>query len=133
MAPSLSARVIEGGKTPESSALVRMFCDPVWGHVGGVEDLFLLIRPDSETVPCYENSTCGVVEVMLLSGRCCSQVFDLDEDTLEDVLRETADLLGLDEDQVLGSATLMHGTSVIADLQNDLEAGKLHELTLVMS
>ena len=100
-----------------------------WG--GSV--LFLLVRPDSETVPCYEKSACGVVEVMLLSGRCFSQIVDLDYLTLEDVLCQFADLLGLDEDQVRGSATLMHGTSVIADLQNDLEAGKLHELTLVMS
>ena len=69
----------------------------------------------------------------LLSGRCCSQIFDLDWYTLEDVLRELADLLGLDKGQVLGGATLMHGTSVITDLQKDLEEGKLHELTLVMS
>ena len=101
------------------------------GGGGGV--LFLLIRPDSETVPRYEKSACGVVEVMLLSGRCCSQIVDLDYLTLEGVLCQFADLLGLDEDQVLGSATLMHGTSVITDLEEDLEAGKLHELTLVMS
>ena len=69
----------------------------------------------------------------LLSGKCCSQIFDLDDDTLEVALCVFADLLGLDEDQVLGSATLMHGTSVITDLQEDLEEGKLHELTLLMS
>ena len=69
----------------------------------------------------------------MLSGKCRSQIFDLDEDTLEEVLRECADLLGLDEDQVLKDATLLHGTSVITDLEEDLEAGKLHELTLVMS
>ena len=69
----------------------------------------------------------------LLSGRCCSQIFSLCADTLEDVLCQFADLLGLDEDQVLGSGTLMHGTSVITDLKKDLERGKLHELTLVMS
>ena len=76
---------------------------------------------------------CRVVEVMLLSGRCCSQVFDLDGEALEDVLVECAGLLDLDEDQVLGSASLMHGTSVITDLKEDLEAGKMYELTLVMS
>ena len=66
---------------------------------------------------------------MLLSGRCCSQIFDLDDETLEDVLRQCAGLLSLDEDQVLGSASLMHGISVITDLQEDLEAGKTYELT----
>ena len=69
----------------------------------------------------------------LLSGKCCSQIFDLDDDTLGDVLRESADLLGLDRAQVLGNATLVHGTSVITNLKEDLEAGKLHEVTLVMS
>ena len=71
--------------------------------------------------------------MMLLSGRCCSQIFDLDGETLKDVLRQCADLLSLDEEQVLGSASLMHGTSVITDLEEDLEAGKMYELTLVMS
>ena len=70
---------------------------------------------------------------MLLSGRCSSQIFALDFHTLEDVLAQFADSLGLDGDQVLESGTLMHGTSVITDLEEDLEAGKLHELTLVMS
>ena len=69
----------------------------------------------------------------LLSGKCCSQIFDLIGDTLDDVLRESADLLGLDKDQVLETATLLHGTSLITDLEEDLEEGKLHELTLVMS
>ena len=69
---------------------------------------------------------------MLLSGRCCSQIFNLDEDTLEDVLSQSVDLLNLDEDQVLGSASLRKGTSMITDLE-DLEAGKMYELTLVMS
>ena len=39
---------------------------------------------------------------MLLSGRCCSQIFNIYHTTLEDVLRECADLLDLDEDQVPG-------------------------------
>ena len=59
---------------------------------------------------------------MLLSGRCCSQIFALKHDTVEDVLHECAHLLGLDEAEVLGSATLMHGTSVVTDLEDDLEA-----------
>ena len=76
---------------------------------------------------------CRVAQVMLLSGSCCSQIFDLDGETLKDVLRQCADLLSLDEEQVLGSASLMHGTSVITDLEEDLEACKMYELTLVMS
>ena len=71
--------------------------------------------------------------MMLLSGRCSSEIIDLHYHTLKDVLRRFADLLGLDRRQVLESATLMHGTSVITDPQKELEAGKLHELTLVMS
>ena len=70
---------------------------------------------------------------MLLSGRCCSQIFDLDEEALDDVLSQCADLLDLDEDQVLGSASLMHGTSVITDLKADLEACRIYDLSLVMS
>ena len=70
---------------------------------------------------------------MLLSGRCCSQIFDLDCETLGDVLCQCADLLDLDKDQVIGSASLMHGTAVITDLKEDLKAGKMYELTLVMS
>ena len=68
----------------------------------------------------------------LLSGRCCSQIFDLDGETLEDVLRECVGLLDLDKDQVLERARIMHGTSVLTDLKEDLEAGKIYELTLVM-
>ena len=71
--------------------------------------------------------------MMLLSGRCCSQIFNLNHETLEDVLSQCADLLDLDKDQVIGSASLMHGTVVITDLKEDLEAGKMYELTLVMS
>ena len=71
--------------------------------------------------------------MMLLSGRSCSQIFDIYHRTGEGVLRECARLLDLDEDQVLGSAGLMHGTSVITDLKEDLEAGKMYELTLAIS
>ena len=69
---------------------------------------------------------------MLLSGKCCNQIFDLEDETVEDVLRQCAGLLDMDEDQVLESASLMHGTSVITNLKEDLEAGKIYELTLVM-
>ena len=76
---------------------------------------------------------CRVAQVMLLSGRCCSLIFNLDYSTLEDVLRECARLLDLDEDQALHSGSLIHGTSVITDLKEDLEAGKMYELTLAIS
>ena len=49
-------------------------------------------------------------------------MFSLEHDTVEDVLRSCAHLLGLDEAEVLGSATLMHETSVVTDLWKDLEA-----------
>ena len=71
-------------------------------------------------------------EVRLLSGRCCNQIFDLTGETVKDVLRQCAGSLGLDDDQLLESATLMHGTCVITDLKEYLEAGKIYELTLVM-
>ena len=74
----------------------------------------------------------GVAEVMLVSGRCCCQMFDRFED-VRSVLRVCARLLGLDEDKVLESATLLQGTRAIKDLKEDLEAGKIHELTLVMA
>ena len=59
---------------------------------------------------------------MLLSGKCCSQIFNLNFHTVETVLHDSARLLGLDHDEVLRSATLMHGASVVTDLKNDLEA-----------
>ena len=49
-------------------------------------------------------------------------MFDLEFYTVEDVLRRCARLLGLDEDEVLGRGTLMRGTSVVTDLEKDLEA-----------
>ena len=49
-------------------------------------------------------------------------MFDLEDDTVEHVLLKCAGRLGLDEAEVLGSATLMHGTSVVTDLENDLQA-----------
>ena len=75
----------------------------------------------------------GVAEVMLVSGRCCCQIFDLCSEDVTDVLRECARLLGLDEGKVLESATLLQGTREIKDLKEDLEAGKIHDVTLVMA
>ena len=46
----------------------------------------------------------------------------LQADDVRDVLRRCAGLLGLDEDDLVRSATLLHGTSVVTDLKEDLEA-----------
>ena len=70
---------------------------------------------------------------MLVSGRSCCQIFDLCEEDVTEVLRECARLLRLDEDKVLESATLLQGTRAITDLEEDLEAGMIHEVTLVMA
>ena len=74
----------------------------------------------------------GVAEVMLVSGRCCCQIFDLSEEGSTEVLEECARLLGLDKGEVLESAVLLHGTRAIGDRWEGLEAGKIHEVTLVM-
>ena len=75
----------------------------------------------------------GFVEVMLVSGRCCCQIFDPEYADVREVLRECARLLGLDEGKVLESATLLDGTRAIKDLKEDLEVAKIHEVTLVMA
>ena len=50
-------------------------------------------------------------------------MFDIAYDTVEDVLRRCAGLLGLDLDQVLESAALLHETSVITGhLSKDFKA-----------
>ena len=75
----------------------------------------------------------GVAQVTLLSGRCCCQIFDLWYLDVRVVLRECARLLGLDEGKVLESAKLLQGTRAIEDLNEELEIGKIHEVTLVMA
>ena len=51
---------------------------------------------------------------------------------LEDVLRQCADGLGMDPDEVRRSGTLLCGTEELRDL-SDLEEGQMHEVTLVLS
>ena len=75
----------------------------------------------------------GLAEVMLVSGRCCCQMFNLRIADVTDVLRECARLLGLDEGKVHESAKLLQGTRAIEDLNEELEVGKIHEVTLVMA
>ena len=60
-------------------------------------------------------------------------MFSHSHDNVRSVLRECARLLGLDEGKVLESATLLEGTRAIKDLKEDLEVGKIHEVTLVMA
>ena len=74
-----------------------------------------------------------VLKVGLLSGRWCIELFDINLHTLEDVLRECATLLDLDPDHAAQGGALLLGTVVVKDLARDLEAGRLNELTLVLS
>ena len=55
----------------------------------------------------------------LLSGRSCSQIFNVAE-SVQDVLEQSARLLGLDPDVVVRSGSLVSGTSVIKNLREDL-------------
>ena len=75
------------------------------------------------------------LQVTLLSGRYCSEVvqkLDLLFDGMGLVLRSCAESLGLDPDHVERSGTLMHGLVEIKDIR-ELETGKLHEITLLLS
>ena len=72
-----------------------------------------------------------VLSIMLLSGRCCNQIFH-QHMSVEEVLCQCGMLLDMDPARVRRSGTLMSGTAVITDLRS-LDAGKVHELTLVLS
>ena len=91
------------------------------------------LRADREMMDvALANAPRGVVlSVMLLSGRCCNQIFH-QYMPVEEVLVECGMLLQMDPLQVRRGGTLMSGTSVITDLRS-LDAGKVHELTLVLS
>ena len=67
---------------------------------------------------------------MLLSGRSCSQVFDVALERVEDVLRQSAELLDMDAGTVVRNGTLMIGSTDIKDLKDCIseELGKLHAL-----
>ena len=53
---------------------------------------------------------------------------------MEEVLRECARLLDLDEDRVVRSGALMLGASKITSLWDlPLQGGPMHEVTLVLS
>ena len=91
------------------------------------------LRGDREMMEvALANAPEGVMlSIMLLSGRCCNQIFDQDT-PVEEVLAECGRLLDMHPSRVRRSGTLMSGTVVVTDLRS-LDAGKVHELTLVLS
>ena len=54
----------------------------------------------------------------MLSGRSSTQIFNVEEEDLQDVLGQSAELLDMDPDLVERSGALMSGTSGIQDLQD---------------
>ena len=54
----------------------------------------------------------------LLSGRSCSQIFHIEKEDIEDVLRQSAALLDMDVDTVVRNGTLMIGSIDIKDLKD---------------
>ena len=73
-------------------------------------------------------------EVALLSGRRCHLIYPKEVlcCTLAGMLDDCAKLLDLDADQVARRGTLMHGVEVLRQ-PYELEAHRVHQLTLVMS
>ena len=71
------------------------------------------------------------LQVVLLSGRCCSEVFRRRAD-MGVALRRCAASLGLDPEYVGRNGTLMQGPTEVKNIF-ELEPGKLHEITLVLS
>ena len=71
------------------------------------------------------------LKVVLMSGRCCSEVF-WKGFPMSLVLRRCAASLDLDPDYVERNGTLMRGPTEVKHLR-ELEPGKLHEITLVLS
>ena len=71
------------------------------------------------------------LKIGLMSGRCCNEVFRL-RTGLWEVLMCCAESLDLDPDYVMNNGTLMRGPTEVEDLR-ELEPGKLHEITLVLS
>ena len=71
------------------------------------------------------------LRVVLMSGRCCSVVFRL-RTTMRFVLRRCAESLDLDPEHVERNGTLMRGPTEVKHLI-ELEPGKHHEITLVLS
>ena len=72
------------------------------------------------------------LHVVLLSGRGCHDIFVFGFDNRIDVLRHCAEHLDLDPVDVQRRGVLMDGLIEVQDLA-ELEPGKLHEITLVLS
>ena len=72
------------------------------------------------------------LRVVLMSGRCCSVVLGGHYAGMSLVLRHCAASLDLDPEYVERNGTLMRGPTEVKSLF-DLEPGKLHEITLVLS
>ena len=77
---------------------------------------------------------CSLVglKVVLLSGRCCDEIFLFHYDDRRLVLRRCAELLNLDPDHLERSGALMRGTVEVRNF-DELAPGQLHEITLVLS
>ena len=71
------------------------------------------------------------LKVILMSGKCCSEVFGRYAD-VSVVLRLCAASLDLDPDYVERNGTLMRGPTEVKDLFK-LDTGKLHQITMVLS
>ena len=71
------------------------------------------------------------LRVVLMSGRCCSEVF-WHVSSMSVALRRCAASLDLDPDYVERNGTLMQGPTEVKHLV-ELEPGELHEITLVLS
>ena len=72
------------------------------------------------------------LKVVLLSGRCCHEIFSVYVHTREDVLRRCAAALNLDPGHIERSGTFMRGDLEVRHL-SELTPGKLHEITLVLT
>ena len=90
------------------------------------------LRGDCEIIEAaLRDKDALALTVTLLSGRCCTQLF-FSNSHPRTVLRECATLLNMEPNYVVAVGTLVQETRVIDSLQM-LEAGKRHELTLVLS
>ena len=84
---------------------------------------------------CSQGEAVGL-KVHLLSGRCCNQIFHatnvFGDVGVEEVLMSCAHVLGLDPVHAFSCGTIVYEKAAIKTL-GELEPGKLHEVTLVLS
>ena len=73
------------------------------------------LRGDNEIMEvALRDSDALALKVMLLSGRCCTQLFSWQSSKLRTVLRECAALLDLDPDHVVATGTLVQVSRALA-------------------